>query len=351
MGFNIRYITFIKVIRRLIIMMDPIANKLIDCIHNLSSTAVDRLLALALEMLNDETITVDVCPYCGGKHIVRFGKKCGKQRYLCRACGKTFVTTTHTIMSMSHYPATVWKDVATSTLNGDALDFTAKHLGLSHQCVFNMRHKILLALQDITAADPVILGQVSELDETFVLECLKGKKLPPDIGRPARRHGAKAQKRGISAEYICINTGVQRDGGTVAEAINRAKPDGTELRQVYNDHLKDGVLLLCDGLKSYSALKGLADCTIKDINTADETEKGFYHLNTVNNFHSFIKDRYDFYRGVATKYLNRYNTLFSLVWRRRESLAVGLYSKLFHPGTTDYHHGVKDVREMRLLVL
>ena len=293
-------------------MIDHIANKLIDCIRNLSSAAVDKLLALALEMLNHETITVDNCPYCGGTHIVRYGKKCGKQRYLCRTCGRTFVTTTHTIMSMSHYPAAVWKDVVTDTLDGDAIEHTAKRLDLSHQCVFHMRHKILLALEDLISADPVILGQVSELDETFVLECLKGKKLPPDIGRPARKHGAKAQKRGISAEYICINTGVQRDGGAVAEAVNRAKPDGTQLQQICNGRLKDGVLLLCDGLKSYSALKGLADCTVKDINTADETEKGFYHLNTVNNFHSFIKKRYNFYRGVATKYLNRYNTMFSL---------------------------------------
>ena len=47
----------------------------------------------------------------------------------------------------------------------------------------------------------------------------------------------------------------------------------------------------------------------------------------------------------------QYNTLFTLVWRRREALAVGLYSKLFHPGTTNYNHGVKDVKEMELLVL
>ncbi len=65
------------------------------------------------------------------------------------------------------------------------------------------RHKILLALQDMIDSTPVILEQVAELDETFVLECYKGKELPPDVDRPARKHGAKAQKRGISNEYIC----------------------------------------------------------------------------------------------------------------------------------------------------
>lgn len=331
--------------------MDHITNRLINCIQNLSSTAVGRLLTIALEMIDTETITVDICPYCGSSHIVRNGKKCGKQRYLCRACNRTFVTTTHTVMSMSHYPAIVWKGVITDTLLGNAIDYTAERLGLSHQCVFNMRHKILLSIQDMISANPVVLGQVSELDETFVLECFKGKKLSPDIERPARKHGAKALKRGISDEYICINTGVQRNGGAVAEAINKAKPDGAELQQVYNNHLEDGTLALCDGLRSYNALKSLADCTIKDINTVDDTEKNFYHLNTVNNFHSFIKERYNFYRGVATKYLNRYNALFTLAWRQGESLVAGLCAKFFHPGATDYCHGIRDVREMGLLVL
>lgn len=331
--------------------MNHIANRLIDCIKNLSSNAIGRLLALALEMIEAETAVVERCPYCSSAHIVRNGHKRGKQRFLCRSCSRTFVTTTHTVMSMSHYPASVWKDVVTDTLDGHAIDFTAKRLGLSHQCVFNMRHKILLALQDMMASDPATLAQVSELDETFVLECFKGKELPPDAGRPARRHGAKAQKRGISNEYVCINTGVQRDGAAIAETVNRAKPDASELRQVYSSRIKDGTLLLCDGLKSYGSLKNVADCTVKDVNTADKAESSFYNLNTVNSFHSFIKDRYNFYRGVATKYLNRYNALFALSWRQGDTLAAGLCAKLFHPGSHNYHHGINDIKGLRLLVI
>lgn len=331
--------------------MNPVTTKLIDCIKNLSNTAIDKLLAIALEMVNIETITIECCPYCGSSHVVRNGQKRGKQRFLCKSCSRTFVTTTHTVMSMSHYPATVWKEVITDTLGGHALDYTAKRMSLSHQCVFNMRHKILLALQDIAASEPVILGQVSELDETFVLESFKGKKLSPGIGRSARRHGAKAQKRGISNEYVCINTGVQRDGAAMAGSVNRAKPDAAELQQVYRSHIKDGTLLLCDGLKSYDSLKNIADCTVRDINTADKTEKSFYNLNTVNSFHSFIKDRYNFYRGVATKYLNRYNALFALSWRQGMAPVTGLCAKLFHPGSHNYHHGINDIKGLRLLVI
>ena len=331
--------------------MEQNVNKLIECIKNLTSDAVNRLLSLALGMLAAETSAVTECPYCGSTHIVRNGKKCGKQRYLCRCCGRTFVTTTHTVMSMSHYPASVWKEVVADTMDGCSIDHTVERMKLSHQCVFNMRHKLLLAMQDMLSSSPVVLGKVSELDETYVLENLKGKKLPEGAGRPARKHGAKAQKRGLSDEYICINTGIQRDGGAIAEAVNRAKPDSGELLEVYKGHLEDGTLLLCDGLKSYRVLRDLAECVIKDINTASPAEVNFFHLNTVNNFHSFIKDRYDYYRGVATKYLNRYNALFSLAWRRNTAVVTDLYSKLFHQGTADYYHSIKDIKTLRLLAL
>lgn len=324
-------------------------DQLINSIRDLSEAAVERLLAVVIEMLKIENVTIESCPYCGSVHFVRFGKKRGKQRYLCNECRRTFVTTTNTILSMSHYPASVWKEVISDTLNGDAIEFTAKRLLLSHACVFDMRHKFLLALQDMMDSDPVVLESVCELDETFVLECYKGKELPVDAGRKPRKHGAKAQKRGISNEYICINTGVQRDGGVVAVAVNRAKPDNSELEQVYAGHIGTDALLLCDGLRGYASLGFLSGgCTVQPVDKSEE-DTGFFNLNTVNNLHSFIKDRYEFYRGVATKYLNRYNALFTVAWRQKEDVLASLCKKLFHPSGTNYHHTVKEVRTLRLL--
>ncbi len=92
------------------------------------------------------------------------------------------------------------------------------------------------------------------------------------------------------------------------------------------------------------------DCTVQDINTG-ESGCGFYNLNTVNNFHSYIKKQYNDYRGVATKYLNRYNALFTIAWRRSEAIISGLRTRLLKPGQKDYHHTIRDVRESRLLVI
>ena len=149
------------------------------------------------------------------------------------------------------------------TLHGNAIDFSVKRLGIYHQAAFDMRHKILLALQELPEITDACLGEVSEFDETFVLDCYKGRKLDGTVTRTARKHGAKAQKRGISNEYICICTGIQRKGEAIAATVNRAKPSAVELIRIFDGHIADGTLALCDGLRSYHAFPGIADCTVR----------------------------------------------------------------------------------------
>ena len=83
--------------------------------------------------------------------------------------------------------------------------------------------------------------------------------------------------------------GIQRNGDAYAAAVNRAKPDAEELRAVFIGHIADATLILCDGLRSYNILPTVADYTVKDCSKMAEDEKCFYHLNTVNGFHSFIE--------------------------------------------------------------
>lgn len=41
------------------------------------------------------------CPHCHGKRVVRNGNVNGRQRFLCRSCGRTFGATTGTVMHFS----------------------------------------------------------------------------------------------------------------------------------------------------------------------------------------------------------------------------------------------------------
>lgn len=51
----------------------------------------------------------------------------------------------------------------------------------------------------------------------------------------------------------------------------------------------------------------------------------FNHLDTVNSFYKLIEERMQKYRGVALKYINRYNALFVM---RRETQGIDNTEKL-----------------------
>jgi len=253
------------------------------------------------------------CPRCNSGQVVRNGRKSGKQAFLCRSCNKSFVQTSKSAIENSHSSATVWKQVISDTVNGVPIDKTADNLGLHHETVFNMRHKILYCVEQSLIENPIEMTGVCEADETYVLESVKGKKIPEGYHRQPRRHGAVAAKRGISNEYICVCASVTGNGDNVAIAANRATPSSQEILGVYGERVSEGTVVLCDGNSSYNILED--KCTVA-------TTK---RINKVNGFHSFIKERLDAMRGVATVYLNRYNALFSMVYAADESVVDEIF--------------------------
>jgi len=290
---------------------------------------------------------VNACPYCG-RCVVKNGTQCGRQRYQCKGCGRTFTFTVNTVLYRSRTDEEVWKEVLADTLEFVSIDKTAERLGLSHDHVFHMRHKILAAIEDSESKNPTRLSAVKECDETFVLESLKGTEIPAGYWRGARKHGAKAKKRGISNEYVCICTGIGRESGAVAISVNRAKPDESELRAAFNGYLDENTLVLCDGLRSYGILHTAYSCSVKDVNL--ETDK-YFHLNDANGFHSFIKKHYAHFGGVATKYLNRYNVLFARTYRKGKACFDDLCKALFTDNVQNSYFSNQSLKNWNLLDL
>ena len=327
--------------------MDNKLAKLIELAHKLPENCLDETIGYMEEKIaeNTEQKPVPPCPHCGGL-AKRNGHKDGQQRYMCKACGKAFGDTTNTAVSYSHYGEAVWKQVIRDTLEGVSLDDTTGALLLSHSTAFNMRHKILLALEAEEQRQPTVLDGVCELDDTYVLENLKGSKIPEDYGRKARKHGAVAQKPGVSNEYVSISTGVQRDGGAYCRTVTRATPGKNDIASVFDGHIGEAALVLSDGATSYNVLGENFGCDV--VHVTDENKSGFFHTNTANGLHSFIKERYIHYRGVATKYLNRYNALFSKMFRNGEDLADWIYNILCFNEIPN-HRSVNDVRTLGLL--
>jgi transposase-like protein len=276
--------------------------------------ALERLKEIKEKAKEDEEKPEAFCPHCGSQNVARNGHRHGKQAYLCRGCGKSYVTTTMSAIEHSRASATVWKQVIRDTIDGVSLDKTAGNLVISHATAFNMRHKILYALEKLLKENPVALKGVCEADETYVLESVKGRKIPDGYHRKARKHGAVAAKRGISNEHICVCTSVTGDAKNVSVAVNRATPSKEEILAVFGGRVDENTVLLCDGNKSYNALED--KCTVA------ATKR----VNKVNGFHSFIKQRLDTARGVATIYLNRYNALFSKVYAADAGVIDDIYA-------------------------
>ena len=184
--------------------------------------AIERIRAIKEKADTEEEKEETDCPHCGSGKIVRNGRKCRKQAYLCRDCQRSFVSTSKSAIQGSHSSATVWKQVISDTVAGVAIDKTADNLDLHHETVFNMRHKILYCVEQSLMANPTELTGVCETDETYVLESVKGRKIPGDYHRKPRKHGAVAAKRGISDEYVCVCTSVTGEGENLAISANRA---------------------------------------------------------------------------------------------------------------------------------
>ena len=309
--------------------MENILTEAMEILKRLPEKGVEKAL-LSLQEIKDECdkekkSALPECPHCNGVNVVRNGHKREKQAYLCRCCKKSFVETTKTGFFNSHCGEAVWKQVIRDTVNGVSIDRTAENLNLHHETIFNMRHKILYCIEQEELRNPTQLEGVCEADETYVLESYKGQKLPSDFWRGARKHGAVAVKPGIPNEYICICAGVERDGGVISIAVNRATASKEDINRVFEERVSNNTVILSDGAKGYGILEETGKCTVLNVKDGEDS---FININTVNGYHSFIKERNREARGFATKFLNRYNSLFSKVYRSTQAVVDDIFKLL-----------------------
>lgn len=108
------------------------------------------------------------------------------------------------------------------TVEGISIDKTPASLELAHSTVFNMRHRILHCLEQSILNSSMELEGSHEADETYILESVKGRKIPEGYHRKPRKHGSKATKGDISNEYICVCIIVDGDNKCTATAVNGA---------------------------------------------------------------------------------------------------------------------------------
>ncbi len=244
------------------------------------------------------------CPHCGTAGAVANGKARGMQRYLCRACKRTFGAVSGTGVSGLHHKE-AWLTFGECLSNGDTVKVSAERCGIAVSTAFRWRHRFLAAVQ--TSGEK--LKGIVEADETFVLLSRKGAR---KLDRKPRKRGGKAKKRGLSGEQVPILVAADRSGATISAVLPAVTADA--LRAVLLPVVDKDALLVTDGCTSYPPCAAALGVSHEVLNqSGGERVRGELHIQTVNNRHSRLKDFLRLRRGIATKYLASYLRWFHLI--------------------------------------
>ncbi len=276
------------------------------------------------------------CPHCKAKanlgFIVKRGFKKNVQRYYCKSCGKFFVATTKTAFEKTRKDSDTWKRFIELTLDGKSLAVCSAECGISYLTAFTWRHKILNAFrvhQDTTN----MTGKI-EMDEMLISISYKGNHINGRYGSRTRTPGESnnlprpSYKRGSdnksksSKDKACVFCMVKNGN----EGYYATVPGVGFMNEVMLDHTvgkhvdKAGAVIVVDKYKTtvnylssnnYSYVSLLSN-TSENPNRHKPEILGDIHLQHVNSFHSHLRTFLAKYRGVSTKYLENYVSLF--VW-------------------------------------
>ena len=118
--------------------------RLVELKHRMPEDCVDKALEQMSELVEGsikeeaEKEPAPPCPHCKAESV-RNGRKNGRQRFICKACARSFGLTTNAATSHSHFGQAVWKQEIRDTIDGVSLDETAGSLLMSHSTAFNAK--------------------------------------------------------------------------------------------------------------------------------------------------------------------------------------------------------------------
>ncbi|MBX6365468.1 MAG: IS1 family transposase, partial [Gemmatimonadetes bacterium] len=82
------------------------------------------------------------CPHCGGAPLIRWGAFSGRQRYRCKACGRTSSDLTGTALAYTK-KLPLWGEFAAGMLEGESCRAGARRLGIDKTTAWRWRHRLL----------------------------------------------------------------------------------------------------------------------------------------------------------------------------------------------------------------
>jgi transposase-like protein len=287
-------------------------------VHSLTTEQKTQLLSILKQKKSFETISNLeesrfssglFCPKCGcTEKIIKKGFSVKKQRYLCHNCSSIFTSTTDSFLSSTKKSLDVWKKYIHCMINSYSLSKSAEECHISIRTSFMWRHKILDSLRK---SDKTELKGVIEADETFFRLSYKGRKDKNFVyqnERKPRRRGGECSQRGLSQQQVCVPCVIERETKSSISMIGGlGKTSIKTIENVLSNRIKEKSVICTDKEKSYikfSKSRNLEHIRLEDVKSKIKV----YHIQTINSFHSRLKNFMRNFNGVSTKHLNNYLT-------------------------------------------
>lgn len=171
---------------------------MVRAVPDLTAPERERVLAalreaMAADFAAAASDEAERCPHCGCLRIVRRGRDAGRQRWLCRGCGRSFTSATRSILGGSKLPAGKWMAYAECMVDGLTLRDAADGVGVCLKTSFFMRHRVCECMATMLPAFEAGEGCAVEIDETHVRASYTGNHMrSPGFTCPVARGGAVA---------------------------------------------------------------------------------------------------------------------------------------------------------------
>lgn len=297
-------------------------NDILKSISQLSAAEQNQLKAILTNSSFVSSLNVDQfvsekrfsngrnCPHCGSISVVCNGHRAdGTQRYICRDCHKSFVSTTNSIVFGTKKDLSVWEQYISCMMQGLSIRKTAEICGIHRNTAFYWRHKILDALQNM--ADGVKLNGIVEADETFFAVSYKGNHKNSKtfvMPRAAHKRGGETHTRGLSREQVCVPCAVNRNGLSISKTANLGRITTNSLLGMFDGRIDRDSTIVTDKASAYVKFADKTNLKLVQLK-GGKTKSGIYHIQHINSYHSMLKKFMRGFNGVSTKYLNNY-----LIW-------------------------------------
>jgi transposase-like protein len=257
-----------------------------------------------LDVLTGHQDSASTCPHCHSQCIKRNGKINNRQRYFCKACSKSFMSTFNTPFYRLRNPEK-WLNYFACMLNSLTVRRSAASCEITKNTAFLWRHKFLklLNIQDNTH-----LSGIVEMDETLFRYSEKGSRKLSHTKH--KRGGDKAGRGRAKGDWVAVLVARDRQDNTFDKCLDSST--GEAFYQLLNKHIDKDSVICSDGFRSYNVLTKKLGMGHKAVNLTKGIRviEKVFHIQNVNAYHSRLHGWMNRFNGVATKYLDNYLSWF-----------------------------------------